>query len=146
MHQSIPVVVSAYLRLFVHASWVALVIYILFACFRVVQQDMAHRVYEAAESVSLQIAECTKNYLQNRCAPETRVPASEAACTIWEKCMYQDPAKVGRAKVSAATIAEILNGFVNELHWKTIVCTPFPAEFQLRSFQTLMIPRASSRS
>jgi len=128
MHQRIPVVASAYLRLSVHASWVALVIYILFACFRVVQQDMAHRVYEAAESVSLQIAECTKNYLQNRCAPDTRVPATEAACAIWEKCMAQDPAKVGRAKVSAATIAEILNGFVSELHWKTIVCisTLFP--------------------
>ncbi|KAI5848145.1 Di-sulfide bridge nucleocytoplasmic transport domain-containing protein [Tricharina praecox] len=120
MHQRIPVVVSAYLGLFVHASWVALAIYILFACFRVVQQDMAHRVYEAAESVSLHIAECTKNYLQNRCAPDTRVPATEAACAMWEKCMAQDPAKVGRAKVSAATIAEILNGFVNELHWKTI--------------------------
>lgn len=83
---------------------------------------MDHRVQEAASEVVAQIANCHKNYMQNQCAPNFRVPAMELSCTEWERCMNQDPAKVSRAKVSAATIAEILNGFVNELHWKTMAC------------------------
>lgn len=96
-------------------------VYILFAAFRIVRDDMDHRVAEAATEVLGQIAGCHKNYLQNRCAPDFRVPAMELSCQEWERCMNQDPTKVGRAKVSARTIAEILNGFVNELHWKTLV-------------------------
>ncbi|KAF8537699.1 Di-sulfide bridge nucleocytoplasmic transport domain-containing protein [Trichophaea hybrida] len=130
-HQSLPAVLSGYLQLFIHASWVALTVYILFACFRVVRDDMDHRVQEAASEVVAQIANCNKNYVQNHCAPNIRVPAMEHACTEWERCMNQDPAKVGRAKVSAATIAEILNGFVNELHWKTLGLIAFFVTFLL---------------
>ncbi|CCX08306.1 Di-sulfide bridge nucleocytoplasmic transport domain-containing protein [Pyronema domesticum] len=119
-HRNIPAIVSGYLNLAVQAAWVGLVVYILFAAFRIVRDDMDHRVAEAATEVLGQIAGCHKNYLQNRCAPDFRVPAMELSCQEWERCMNQDPTKVGRAKVSARTIAEILNGFVNELHWKTL--------------------------
>lgn len=133
-HQNIPAVVSGYLHLLMHASAVGLVVYLLFAIFRVVRDDMDHRVQEAALEVSAQIAKCQKHYVQNRCAPDLRVPAMEAPCAEWERCMNTDPAKVGRAKVSAATIAEILNGFVNELHWKTMVRVLVPSLFPGQCF------------
>lgn len=35
--------------------------------------------------------------------------------------MDRDPSKVGRAKVVAEMIAEVVNGFVEPISWKTLV-------------------------
>ena len=43
-------------------------------------------------------------------------------CGVWETCMNRDPTKVGRAKVGAELIAEVVNGFVEPISWKTLVC------------------------
>jgi hypothetical protein len=67
------------------------------------------------------MAVCSKEYLENRCAPNTRVPAMEKACVAWEKCMNRDPTVVGRARVSAETFAEIINSFIEPISYKTMV-------------------------
>ena len=67
------------------------------------------------------MAVCSKEYLENRCAPTTRVPAMEKACIAWEKCMNRDPTVVGRARVSAETFAEIINSFIEPISYKTMV-------------------------
>jgi hypothetical protein len=67
------------------------------------------------------MAVCSKEYLENRCAPNTRVPAMEKACLAWEKCMNRDPTVVGRARVSAETFAEIINSFIEPISYKTMV-------------------------
>jgi Di-sulfide bridge nucleocytoplasmic transport domain len=67
------------------------------------------------------MAVCSKEYLENRCAPGTRVPAMEKACLAWEKCMNRDPTVVGRARVSAETFAEIINSFIEPISYKTMV-------------------------
>lgn len=36
--------------------------------------------------------------------------------------MNRDPKIVGRAKVSAEMLAEVINGFVEPISWKTLVC------------------------
>jgi hypothetical protein len=36
--------------------------------------------------------------------------------------MNRDPTKVGRARVGAELIAEVVNGFVEPISWKTLVC------------------------
>ena len=68
-----------------------------------------------------EMAVCSKEYLENRCAPNTRVPAMEKACLAWEKCMNRDPNVVGRARVSAETFAEIINSFIEPISYKTMV-------------------------
>src|SRR5438477_162722 len=68
-----------------------------------------------------EMAVCSKEYLENRCAPNTRVPAMEKACLAWEKCMNRDPTVVGRARVSAETFAEIVNSFIEPISYKTMV-------------------------
>lgn len=35
--------------------------------------------------------------------------------------MNRDPSKVGRARVGAELIAEVVNGFVEPISWKTLV-------------------------
>lgn len=43
-------------------------------------------------------------------------------CDEWERCMKRDASVVGRAKVAAETLAEVVNGFVEPITWKTLVC------------------------
>jgi hypothetical protein len=40
--------------------------------------------------------------------------------------MDRDATKVGRARVGAELIAEVVNGFVEPISWKTLVCPFFP--------------------
>ncbi|KAJ6601467.1 Di-sulfide bridge nucleocytoplasmic transport domain-containing protein [Mycena sp. CBHHK59/15] len=44
-------------------------------------------------------------------------------CAIWAACMSRDPTIVGRAKVVAEMIAEVVNGFVDRISWKTLTFT-----------------------
>lgn len=67
-----------------------------------------------------EIASCSKQYIENRCSPEQRVPAMEKACLAWEQCMRRDPNVVGRSRPYAETIAEILNGLVEPISYKTM--------------------------
>lgn len=101
-----------------------------------------------------EMAICSKEYLENRCAPNTRVPAMEKACSAWEKCMNRDPTVVGRARVSAETFAEIINSFIEPISYKTMVVPlkiiiilldilssgclwiSFSFQFRIRSFTT----------
>src|SRR5271169_4815983 len=82
------------------------------------------------EEILQEMAVCSKEYLENRCAPNTRVPAMEKACVAWEKCMNRDPTVVGRARVSAETFAEIINSFIEPISYKTMVYSPpFPLTY-----------------
>lgn len=49
------------------------------------------------------------------------IPAMAHQCGLWETCMNRDPTKVGRARVGAELIAEVVNGFVEPISWKTLV-------------------------
>lgn len=71
-----------------------------------------------------EIQHCTQRYLVNKCTPETRIPHMEATCREWEHCMNQDPRSVGRARVAAETFAQVVNSFVEEISWKTLVRFP----------------------
>ena len=45
-------------------------------------------------------------------------------CATWESCMSRDPKVIGRAKVGAEMLAEVVNGFVEPISWKTLVYIP----------------------
>ena len=42
-------------------------------------------------------------------------------CGVWDTCMNRDPTKIARTKVVAEVIAEVINGFVEPITWKTLV-------------------------
>ena len=39
---------------------------------------------------------------------------------LWDHCMHRNPYELGRARISAIVLAEILNDFVEAISWKTI--------------------------
>jgi Predicted membrane protein len=66
---------------------------------------------------------CALQYKNNLCSSKP-IPAMAQQCGNWENCMNRDPTIVGRAKVGAELIAEVVNGFVEPISWKTLVRSP----------------------
>lgn len=116
-----PYMIMGYLQLFFNLFIVAIVIYLVIQFIRTVQRDVDIKVEEYLVEIMSEITQCSKQYIENRCTPDQRVPAMEKACVQWENCMNRDPAVVGRAKVSAETFAEIINSFIEPISMKTMV-------------------------
>jgi hypothetical protein len=45
----------------------------------------------------------------------------EKACLAWEICMKKDPSTIGRARLHAETFAEVINGLIDPISYKTMV-------------------------
>ncbi|KAG4304836.1 hypothetical protein PORY_001889 [Pneumocystis oryctolagi] len=101
-HRDIPYIASGYMQL-------------------TIQRDVDQKVEEYSAEILQEMSLCSKEYSENRCSPDHRVPAMERACITWEKCMNRDPTVVGRAKVSAETFAEIINSFIDPISYKTMI-------------------------
>lgn len=97
------------------------VLYFLIQFFLTLRRDVQIKVDEQLSTILSEISQCSKQYVENRCSPELRVPAMEKACMMWEQCMKRDPSVIGRAKLSAETFAEIINGFIEPISYKTMV-------------------------
>ncbi|KAJ2850816.1 hypothetical protein IWW36_001631 [Coemansia brasiliensis] len=121
MHRDIPYVISGYLQLGLNIAMVATVLVLVVQVLLTIKRDVSARVQEYSAEILHEIAACSKQYVDNRCDPLMRVPAMEQACAAWEACMHRDPTKVGRARVSAETLAEIVNGFIEPISLKTML-------------------------
>lgn len=60
----------------------------------------------------------------------------ERKCSGWEECMGRDIVVVGKTRVVAETLAEVVNGFVEVISFKTMVRSLRPLLFSciLRSY------------
>ena len=50
----------------------------------------------------------------------------ERRCSDWEECMNREVVVTGKTRVVAETLAEIVNGFVDVISFKTMVSTQLP--------------------
>lgn len=126
---ALPYILSYYAQLLLNWFLVLAVIYIAWIFFTTIRADVDKASEAAAASVLAEMAQCSRDYLDNKCARNQRAPALESVCQGWEACMNQDPSQVGRARVSAHTFAEIFNSFVEPISWKAMVRptrAPFP--------------------
>ncbi|ANZ77219.1 BA75_04166T0 [Komagataella pastoris] len=115
-----PYVLSLYLQLFFNILLISIIGYFVYSFVSTVRADVEHKIEDYAIDVLQEISVCSREYIRNNCDPSKRVPALEKSCLAWEKCMNRDPALVGRAKLGAETFAEIIDGFVKPISWKTI--------------------------
>lgn len=92
----------------------ALFLYTLYA-------DIQARLAALTVELRAEILQCAKAYVDNRCEPATRIPAMEKRCSGWEECMGREVIVVGKTRVVAETLAEVVNGFVDVISFKTMV-------------------------
>lgn len=123
-HPNLPSVLSYYAQFLLNVFLVGCLMYMVYSFWSTIRSDVDLKSREVASETLAEMAVCTREYRENRCDRETRVPAMETVCNNWEKCMQQDPSKVGRARVSAHTFAEILNSFIEPISAKTMVSQP----------------------
>ncbi|KAJ9247153.1 hypothetical protein DTO207G8_8301 [Paecilomyces variotii] len=121
-HPNVPSILSWWAQLVVNLSLFSLAVYVVFAFVSAIRAEFDQAAEEVSDGILAEMATCAKNYVDNKCAGGDRLPALETVCDNWERCMNRDPAKVGRAKVSAHTMAIIINSFIDPISWKAILC------------------------
>ncbi|EAW13495.1 putative nuclear envelope protein Brr6 [Aspergillus clavatus NRRL 1] len=120
-HPNVPSILSWWAQLVVNLSLFSLAVYVVFGFVSAIRAEFEQAAEEVSDTILAEMAVCTKNYVDNRCMSGDRLPALETICENWERCMNRDPAKVGRAKVSAHTMAIIINSFIDPISWKAIM-------------------------
>lgn len=117
-----PYILLGYLQFFFNLSLVLVFLYLVLQFILTVQRDVEQRISEYSMDIVQEIAMCASQYKSNLCASNP-IPAMIHQCATWETCMNRDPTIVGRAKVGAEMIAEVVNGFVEPISWKTLAFT-----------------------
>ncbi|KAK9454512.1 Di-sulfide bridge nucleocytoplasmic transport domain-containing protein [Dipodascopsis uninucleata] len=120
-HENLPFVFASYLQLFFNMFLVFIILYLIVSFVLTIRSDIANKVEEYTSEVISEMAQCSREYLANRCMPDTRVPMMAQACEELERCMNKDPYAGGRARVSAETVAEIINSFIEPISYKTML-------------------------
>lgn len=118
----LPYILSGYLQFVFNLALILLFLYLLVQFIFTVQHDVKHRISEYSMEIVQDISMCAIQYKTNLCATNS-VPAMAQQCGVWETCMNRDPTLVGRARVGAELIAEVVNGFVEPISWKTLAFT-----------------------
>ncbi|OXV07585.1 hypothetical protein Egran_04649 [Elaphomyces granulatus] len=121
-HPNMPSILSWWAQLVVNLVLFSLAVSVVFAFVSAIRAEFDQAAAEVSDTILADMAACAKSYVDNRCAGGGRLPALETVCENWERCMNRDPAKVGRAKVSAHTMAVIINSFIDPISWKAILC------------------------
>ncbi|PNS13772.1 Nucleus export protein brr6 [Sphaceloma murrayae] len=124
-HPTLPQILSWYAQLTLNFFLVTGLIYLLYSFYATIKTDIDKKSTEAVSELLAEMAICARQYTDNRCAPETRVPAMETVCNNWEKCMKRDTRAVGRARISVHTWAEVFNAFVEPISWKAMIFSLF---------------------
>ncbi|KAL4065783.1 Di-sulfide bridge nucleocytoplasmic transport domain-containing protein [Scleroderma yunnanense] len=114
-----PYVLLGYLQFFFNLSLVLMFLYLLVQFIVTVQRDVEHRISEYSLDIVQEIGVCASHYRNNFCETN-QIPAMTQQCAVWEACMNRDPTIVGRARIGAELIAEVVNGFVEPISWKTL--------------------------
>ncbi|KAH7401153.1 Di-sulfide bridge nucleocytoplasmic transport domain-containing protein [Phaeosphaeria sp. MPI-PUGE-AT-0046c] len=122
-HPNLPSVLSYYLQLSVNLVLAGVFVYIIYCAWSAVLADVDIEASKYVAKITVETAACAKQYTDNRCRPDERVPAMEKLCSDWERCMNRDAQKVARASVTAKTFAMIFNSFVEEFSYKSMIFT-----------------------
>lgn len=115
-----PSIIAKYLQVFFNAAILGGCLYMLYSFYATIRADVDRASEDAMAEVLAEMAACSKNFIENRCGADTRLPALETVCQNWELCMNRDPNAVKRARLSAHTFAEIFNSFVEPISLKTM--------------------------
>ena len=116
-----PETLLTYAQVVFNLSILVVFLYLLLNIVLTIQHDVSQKVREYELDYLGEMSSCEARYTSNRCGSDMQAPALSEACEAWRRCASRDPTVVGRARVTAETFAEILNGFVDVVSWKTML-------------------------
>ncbi|KAF2204998.1 hypothetical protein GQ43DRAFT_460306 [Delitschia confertaspora ATCC 74209] len=122
-HPRLPHILSWYAQLLLNLFIAFGAMYVMYSVWHAVTSEVDIHAHKKEMEMLHESATCAKSYRENKCDPETRVPAMENVCNNWYECMQRDPKKVARASVTAKTWALIFNSFIEEFSYKSMIFT-----------------------
>lgn len=125
-HPGLPNTLSYYVQFLLNFFLALCVMYVLYGIFSTISNDITERAMMESSDILAEMAVCAREFKENKCERDSRVPAMETVCNNWEKCMQRDPYKVGRSRLSAGMFAEIVNSFIEPISLKAIVRSHLP--------------------
>ncbi|KAL9102086.1 MAG: hypothetical protein Q9163_002735 [Psora crenata] len=123
LHPNLPNTLSTYIQFLLNCFFAFCLMYVLYGVFSTIRHDIDERALMESSEILAEMAICAREFKDNRCERDTRVPAMESVCNGWEKCMARDPYMVGRSRLSAGMFAEIFNSFIEPISIKAIICS-----------------------
>jgi hypothetical protein len=120
-HAAMPLIITGYIQAAFNLIIFCGLLFAVYSFTCAIQQDIDLRAEHFRREVLSEIKSCALDYEANRCEPNERIPAMQKMCEGWKNCMQQDPLRVARGKITAHTIAEIFNSFVEPISYKTMI-------------------------
>lgn len=121
-HPNLPNVLSIYAQMAINFFIAGLTVFGVYTFWMTVRADVDKASDDERAMVLAEIARCARDYVDNRCGSDQRLPALQVPCEGWEHCMHRDPNSIARARVSAHTFAQIFNSFIEPISYKAMVC------------------------
>lgn len=128
-HPNVPAILSWWAQLVVNLSLFSLAVWMVFSFVSEIRNEFDAVASKEMDSILHNIAECMQRYEDNKCAAGNLVPGLVPICAADRKCMDTDPTHVRRAMLSARTMAQIIDSFIEPISWKAIVRSPPPSSF-----------------
>lgn len=121
-HPRLPHILSWWAQMLLSFFIVLGFMYILYSFWSAIRRDVDLKADELSRDLLSEISQCTDDFVNHGCQYREKLGANfRSMCDRWETCMKQDHRAIGRARISASTWADILNGFVEPLSGKIIV-------------------------
>lgn len=120
-HHNISYIMSTYLQLFFNVVVFGFIVYVISSGLVTFWRDVDMILHQDSIELLADISQCTQLYLQNDCRPDIRPPALHDDCVKWEKCMDRNTDAIGRSKVTAQLVAEIVNSFMEPFSYKSMI-------------------------
>lgn len=127
-HEKITYILSSYVQLFLNVLATGYASYLFYSMIRAVRSDISIKVQRQMANTLIEMESCKRKYYLNNCEPDKIVPGLEEQCTIWLKCMHQNPDEGGgnMSMISAEHFGMILNSLIEPLGLKFFsMCTGF---------------------
>jgi len=137
-HSEIPYVLLGYLQFFFNLSLVLALLYLMYCFFRAVQKDVEQKMLENTLDTLQEISACAHLYNDNYCADKPS-PIIVSQCQEWKACMARDATIVGRTKLLAQLIGEVINGFMEPITWRTMIFTTTSLAMGIAFINTLLM-------
>ena len=124
-HVYLPYILAGYLQLAFQALLFVASVAVLLLFGYQFAMDVSKKVRLEHRRALHTIQQCRRNFDDNRCAEVAQVvPHMREQCERWRACFQQTSEQlvVNRARLLTETLAEMLNGFLDTISYKSIAC------------------------
>ena len=119
LRKETPYLLSGYLNLFFSASILCSILYVILKTLITLSSDISSRRNEYTLVNTALRQDCKRHFFANGCHLETRMPALEGVCREWQVCLEGVDDRVGKARVAAEIMAEVVNSLIEPISIKT---------------------------